>query len=247
MLLQQINQEIPCKAANSTRFFLVRHGESQANKERFLAGQTLDVDLTAKGEEEAHSIGKQLSCYPLHSAFSSPRIRTRKTAQIILSELACPLSIQEDALLLERHSGKFEGKAMGDEYLEMKKRGEAEIEKLSSFEEKFSFKFDKNDPLEESQRDVFERLATFLKEKHRDSSTQGQNILVTTHNGVMKALFMHDVAVHYQKEAPYHLFALSNCGLMILDFRDEDSHLVHVQGVTYYSPPPPKDNLALPH
>ena len=92
----------------ATPFYMIRHGESEANAARIMAG-SLDSPLTDKGRAQAktiHDILEHLEIKPrtiAHSALS----RARETAQIINEILDVPMI--EDTDLAELHAGDWEG------------------------------------------------------------------------------------------------------------------------------------------
>lgn len=69
--------------AGKGRLVLVRHGESQANLEKKMAGR-LDVPLTARGRKQAREVGKKLRRFRFDRAYSSTRRRARDTMTIAL-------------------------------------------------------------------------------------------------------------------------------------------------------------------
>ena len=70
-----------------TKLVLVRHGESQWNKENRFTGW-YDVDLSEKGVREAKAAGKKLfeKGYEFDIAFTSVLTRAIKTCNIVLEE-----------------------------------------------------------------------------------------------------------------------------------------------------------------
>lgn len=87
-------------------WLLVRHGESAANAEGWLAGH-LDVDLTAKGVAQAEALRPLLGALAPDRVFSSDLLRARRTAEIALH--GRDLSLQLSASLRERTLGEWEG------------------------------------------------------------------------------------------------------------------------------------------
>lgn len=89
-------------------FYMIRHGETEANKARLMAG-SLDSPLTDTGREQAaqaRRIVKSLEVKPkaiIHSNLS----RARDTASIINGALDVPMHEEQD--LAELHAGDWEG------------------------------------------------------------------------------------------------------------------------------------------
>lgn len=93
------------------RLVLVRHGESQWNKENKFTGWT-DVDLTDKGAQEAKHAGKVLKGkgFVFDIAFTSVLKRAIKTLWFILDELDLQwIPIHKSWKLNERHYGALQG------------------------------------------------------------------------------------------------------------------------------------------
>lgn len=90
-------------------FYMIRHGETEANAARILAGH-LDTPLTERGQQQAREtlpIIRSLNTKPqtiVHSHLS----RARDTAQILNRELNLPM--HEDPDIAEHYAGKWEGK-----------------------------------------------------------------------------------------------------------------------------------------
>jgi 2,3-bisphosphoglycerate-dependent phosphoglycerate mutase len=70
------------------KLVLIRHGESLWNKENRFTGWK-DVDLSPKGEEEAHAAGKLLKeeGFAFDEAYTSVLKRAIRTLWIILDEM----------------------------------------------------------------------------------------------------------------------------------------------------------------
>lgn len=240
-LIRSMN--VPYKAVTpaATRFYFVRHGESMGNKERIYAGQTLDVDLTEKGEKDAILAGEKLrkmqqeEGWAFDNVFSSSSLRAIRTTEIALSQLSSFLKCQTDMRLMEKHGGKFDGKPMGDEYSKRTIDGEAEVEKLSTFWEKFNFKHDPSDLLEETLRQVYDRATEFLHEKNADSEFQGKNILVGSHGGLLKSLVMADAALNHGLILEYHRFDAPNGTLLVIEVEDGKMKVIYTDGFKYRS------------
>jgi len=90
-----------------TRFFLVRHGETEWNKVRRIQGVS-DIPLNDTGREQAHAIAEILSAHSFDAIVSSPLSRARDTARIIAERLGMsdPAIVEG---LIERNYGDAEG------------------------------------------------------------------------------------------------------------------------------------------
>jgi len=93
------------------KLVLIRHGESQWNKENRFTGWK-DVDLSEKGIEEAHAAGKLLKAegFEFDAAYTSVLKRAIRTLWITLDELdRMWLPVTKTWLLNERHYGGLQG------------------------------------------------------------------------------------------------------------------------------------------
>lgn len=92
------------------RFYYLRHGQTETNAYRLVAG-SLDVDLTALGREQALAAAKMLAREPITQIYSSPLKRARHTAEPIAEALDLPVTIIAE--IAERNWGDLEGKPRG--------------------------------------------------------------------------------------------------------------------------------------
>lgn len=90
-----------------TDLYLVRHGETDWNRQRRIQGRT-DIPLNATGREQARLTGMLLTRRPITRVVASPLDRARETAQIIADELGLAAPELHDALV-ERDYGAAEG------------------------------------------------------------------------------------------------------------------------------------------
>lgn len=92
---------------------LVRHGESSANRNRIIAGQS-DSELTRLGIKQARRAAVYIKTRfsPVDKIYSSPLKRAYATAEHIARRLKAP--IIEDPLLQEANFGAWEGLGKDD-------------------------------------------------------------------------------------------------------------------------------------
>jgi 2,3-bisphosphoglycerate-dependent phosphoglycerate mutase len=94
-----------------TKLVLVRHGESEWNRENRFTGWT-DVDLSEKGRAEARSAGKKLKAegYGFDLAFTSVLKRAVRTLWMVLDEMDLMwIPVYNSWRLNERHYGGLQG------------------------------------------------------------------------------------------------------------------------------------------
>ncbi len=93
------------------RLTLVRHGETQWNKEKKIQGIT-DVELNEVGLEQADRLSLALKKESFDRIITSPLKRAHRTAQAIGRYHALPILVNPD--LRELNAGEFEGLSFPD-------------------------------------------------------------------------------------------------------------------------------------
>lgn len=157
-----------------TTFLLIRHGESIANKESFLAGQ-MDVDLTERGLAQAARTADYIAKnFKADCLYSSDLIRAYQTAQSIGMTMNLPVHSCKD--LREIHAGVWQGltyKTIAETYPEAYAVWQHDVGHCRC-------------PGGESAKEMGERAFSAisrLSEKH-----PGQTVIVVTHATVLRAL-----------------------------------------------------------
>lgn len=86
-----------------SELLLVRHGETAWSRDGMHTGRT-DVPLTPWGERQAASLAPVLAARGVATAFTSPLVRARRTAELA----GLPAQVDDD--LLEWDNGDYEGR-----------------------------------------------------------------------------------------------------------------------------------------
>lgn len=94
-----------------TECWLVRHGETEWNREHRFMGQK-DIPLNAQGLQQAADLAAGLSGQHFDALYSSDLLRARQTAQTLADALRLPLRL--DARLREVMLGEWQGETHGD-------------------------------------------------------------------------------------------------------------------------------------
>ena len=102
-----LNKKIPDQIGDS-RIFLVRHGETNWNKEGRFQGQ-INIPLNNNGKDQAKKASEFLKDVNFNKAFSSSMDRPYETAKIILQNNS-ELEIRKIEKLVEISHGLWEGK-----------------------------------------------------------------------------------------------------------------------------------------
>uniref|UniRef100_A0A0P4WD79 Uncharacterized protein n=1 Tax=Scylla olivacea TaxID=85551 RepID=A0A0P4WD79_SCYOL len=131
------------------RFTFVRHGETQANKDRCIQGHT-DIPLCQSGEEQASRAGERLKDVRFSRVYASDLCRASTTCRLILAKNTChPPPLIIDTRLRERNFGSVEGMVF-EEVLKMAEANGSSWPQYSP-------------PGAESLGDVQARLVAFFK------------------------------------------------------------------------------------
>ena len=91
----------------TTRFCIIRHGETDWNVQRRIQGQ-VDVPLNAEGREQAVRAARGLAGHRFAAVYSSDLTRTLDTATALAATLG--LTVRSEPGLRERHYGLLQGK-----------------------------------------------------------------------------------------------------------------------------------------
>lgn len=157
----------------ATTFDLMRHAPTQWNMIKRIQGMD-DSELTEEGELLAEQWGHRLAPLGYDRILVSDLGRTRKTAQLINKALDLPMTTTDK--LREMDWGEWTGLTL--QHLKTEKRAVlAEMVRVG---------WDFQPPGGESRRDVRRRVEQALQEAA--AAWPGQNILVVTHGGVLKAV-----------------------------------------------------------
>ena len=196
------------------RIYIVRHGETEANKQGYVQGWT-DVPLNENGRILAELTGRGMKSIHFDHCFSSPLIRAKETAEILLRESGNNISISFDDRIKEMNFGSFEGISVRDEQV-------AQFLK----DPVVDFKI----PGGESIQEVMKRTQEFLKELI--AKDDNKTYLVSTHGCALRAMlnFLYDNPEDYwHKHIPY------NCCVNIVDAKDGAVTLIADDKI-YYDP-----------
>lgn len=95
---------------------IIRHGETQYNRDKLLQGQGVDTPLSDTGQLQAEAVGQYLKDLKFNNVFVSNLQRARHTAEIILrnNSHSSGTEMVLDPLLRERGFGIAEGRPKED-------------------------------------------------------------------------------------------------------------------------------------
>lgn len=188
------------------KLVLIRHGESEWNKENRFTGWR-DVDLSDKGVGEAHAAGKLLKAegFTFDEAYTSVLKRAIRTLWIILDEMDLMwIPVTKSWLLNERHYGALQGlnKAetaakYGDEQVLIWRRSyDIPPGELDETDERWlgsdpRYANLENFPKTECLKDTVERVVPYWQNEIAPQIAAGKRLIVAAHGNSLRALVKH--------------------------------------------------------
>lgn len=186
------------------RLYIIRHGETTWNRSMRLQGQT-DIELNENGRSLARVTARALRKIPFDLCFTSPLVRAKETAQLILEGRTIP--IYEDARIQEIGFGTYEGRRVRDEAFQIT---DPIFENFFQHPERFQAPKGG-----ESLEKLCARTGNFLDELARRSELQDKTILVSTHGAASRALLAH--IMHSPISAFWDCGVPKNCAVTMVD------------------------------
>ncbi|MCX6716564.1 MAG: 2,3-diphosphoglycerate-dependent phosphoglycerate mutase [Candidatus Taylorbacteria bacterium] len=190
------------------KLVIIRHGESEWNKENRFCGW-VDQDLSDKGIEEAHKAGKALKegGYTFDLAYTSLLKRANHTLDIVLDELAEKnIEIKKTWRLNERHYGALQGlnksetaAKYGEDQVKIWRRSfDVRPPALTEDSEMYPGRdplykdLKKSEiPLCESLKDVIARFMPYWEEEIAPAIKAGRKVIISAHGNSLRALVKH--------------------------------------------------------
>ena len=209
-----------------TEFILLRHGETDWNRELRFQGQ-VDVPLNATGHAQAQRLAQRLAAEPVHHIVSSDLLRTRQTAQPILglAPLAQSPALVTDAMLREQNFGRIDGMRVED----IKSQHADVWAGWTQFQSDYAV------PDGESTRQFHARVMDAI---HRLAAVYaGQTLVVVTHGGVLDMLYrtVHGLGLNGPRQS-----TIPNAGYNRVRFDGNRFAILHWADTTHLDGMPPQ-------
>lgn len=207
--------------------YLVRHGETDNNKQGIIQGSTVDAPLNSTGIKQAKAAAQRLKTVPFAAAFSSQAVRANQTAKII--SLEHKLAVTAHHILRERGFGELEGQPETIYHTKLKQLL-ADYDNLST-EEKFTFQF----PFGiENLGDAVTRLITFLREI--SLAYCGQTVLVVSHGALIRNFLIRAGWANFQQLRwnPGGQPPISNLGFAVIESDGIDFKITNTFGINVH-------------
>ena len=151
---------------------LIRHGETDWNREPARCQGWAEIGLNETGHAQARALGRALTQHGIGLIVTSHLLRARETAELVREELGGELPLVVDPRLAETHRGEWETQLFKDIMAE-------EPESWRHYREHpETFRFPGGESLADQQRRVLACL--------RDCATDGRTTLLMTHGGSIR-------------------------------------------------------------
>ncbi len=189
------------------KLVLLRHGESEWNKENRFTGWT-DVDLSERGIKEATEAGKVLkeNGFDFRLAYTSYLKRAIKTLNLVLEEMDLMwIQVEKSWRLNEKHYGNLQGlnkaetaEKYGDAQVLVWRRSydipPAELASDDPRNPRLDPRYaaiGNEAPVTESLKDTVNRMVPYWENEIRESLHKHDQILVAAHGNSLRAVIKH--------------------------------------------------------
>jgi len=192
---------------------LLRHGESDWNKENRFTGWT-DVDLSEKGRQEAHEAGVVLKAegYAFDVAYTSVLKRAIRTLWMTLDELDLMwIPVHRSWRLNERHYGALQGlnksetaAKFGEDQVKIWRRSydvsppalTPDDERYPGHDPRYKHLTAQELPLTECLKDTVNRFLPYWHSTIAPTVREGRRLLIAAHGNSLRALvkYLDDVS-----------------------------------------------------
>lgn len=189
------------------KLVLLRHGESEWNKENRFTGWT-DVELSEKGIEEAKDAGRLLAenNFKFDVCFTSVLKRANHTLDLVLEEMNAKLPINYSWKLNERHYGALQGlnkdetkKEYGEEQVHIWRRS-ADVRppeltkddpRYPGNDPKYKDLLPEELPTTECLLDNMKRTVAYYEDTIKKELKENKNVIVVAHGNSLRSLIKH--------------------------------------------------------
>ncbi len=192
----------------ASRLYLVRHGETNWNKETRFQGQ-VDIPLCEKGIEQAEAVSKRLAGQNFAAFFSSSLSRARETADIIAKPHNKPVQAVPD--LQEMNFGYWEGLTVEEI------RQKYDRESAAWWSRPLENRVPGGETLVELAERSVQAVKTIIQKY-----PEGQ-VLLVTHGGVIRCIVAAVLGIDLNQ---YWRLRQDNASLSIIDFYQWDKAIL---------------------
>lgn len=202
------------------KIYMIRHGETDWNKERKLQGQ-IDIPLNEFGKQLAVDTAPALSEISFDVVYTSPLSRAKVTAELVLAGRNIPMI--EDERIMEMGFGIFEG---------LHCKGE----KFDIPDPDFHYFYDAPEKYRapeggEDFKQITKRLQDFLEELLSNGDLKDKTVMISTHGAALCGI------LRLMKNEPMEKYwgngVHKNCAVSYVEVTDKNIE-VKWENLTFY-------------
>jgi phosphoserine phosphatase len=209
------------KSHNAVRLLLVRHGETDWNRQGRFQGQ-IDVPLNENGHRQAQQAADFLSTIPLDFAITSPMKRPKETAEAILQKHP-QIALGEEPDFREISHGTWEGKFEAE--IEAEFPGELERWRL----EPETVQMPEGENLQQVWDRAIAAWDAMVQSARAESKGKTRVGLVVAHDATNKVTLSHVVGAGAEK---FWSFKQGNGAVSVIDYPVEGPPILQTMNVT---------------
>ena len=201
------------------KIYMIRHGETNWNKERKLQGRS-DIALNEYGKELAHITSEAMKDIPFDVVYSSPLIRAKETAEILTKNRN--LEIQTNDLLVEMSFGEGEGASLPQIHAHPEMNLHNFIHNPGSYTPPVGG---------ETFEELYERCKVFMENFVLPAENKYDTMLIVGHGALIRGL------IHYINHRPTEDFwciTHKNCSVTIADCTNQKLTLLEEAKIYYH-------------
>ena len=184
------------------RLLLIRHAESQGNREFRLQGRT-DFPLTRRGEEQATALAERLASAGLAAVYSSPILRAVRTAEAVAASAGLEVTVEPGVQEYD-----FGETLSGLTWAEIQQKRPELVASLMSDETEFP-----HYPGEEGRAAFRQRVCAAI-DAIADRRQAAETVAIVTHAGPIVVYVMEAVGRSYSRPIP---FSIDNASITTLE------------------------------
>ncbi len=196
----------------TTRIFLIRHGESQHNAEDVFSGVT-DIDLSPAGRSQCRTLARFFQHVHVHQVYTSPLKRAIETTRIVFPTHKHHVS----RFLIEFDYGEYEGKP----------RAFSEHDKIIQkwYQSPGDIRFPGGGDIQEHAREVMKGLSILAQ------NAQAETIACVSHRTTIRLIIAQilGLGLHYFRRVP-----CSNCSITEIHFQNRQGFSLQSLNVTQH-------------
>ena len=205
---------------------IVRHGETDFNKNNLIQGEEVDPPLNNMGIKQAQITGKYLSTYfKFDKVYSSTLKRASETAKIISKENKYKDNIFKLNILKELKKGIFSGKDRKYTYNFIKNN--KILNKLSNTLKydnlKYNLKYKKYYNIEAKilKQESYEKINEIINKIINIIKKENKNLLIVTHGSLITSLI--SKLTNIINCVPKNIIPkkMANCHITIIEFKND--------------------------